>query len=108
MPFPYDASMKHLLSARLADWLPLSGRPVTGPVEVMDAELSTVTAAADKVVRVGGPPAHHRSGDVAVKPCARVFWKNVEDDKGIRQQRSAAAVVRVAGLVSAGNDRVNG
>src|SRR5205085_1061348 len=29
-------------------------RPVTGPVEVLDAELSTVTAAADKVVRVGG------------------------------------------------------
>ena len=33
MPRPYDANTKHLLAARLAEWLPLSGRSVTGLVE---------------------------------------------------------------------------
>lgn len=53
----YDASTKYLVEARLADWLPLSGRPVVGRVETIEADLATVTAAADKVLRIGGPPA---------------------------------------------------
>jgi uncharacterized protein DUF4351 len=56
MSHPIDASVKHLVSERLADWLPLSGRRAEGPVEVIDADLSTVTAQADKVLRVGGDP----------------------------------------------------
>jgi hypothetical protein len=55
----FDAALKHLLETYPQDWLAylaphLGGAPV-GPVEVIEAELSTVTAAADKVLRVGGP-----------------------------------------------------
>jgi hypothetical protein len=56
MPHPIDASVKHLVTERLADWLPLSGRRADGPLEVIDADLSTVTAYADKVLRVGSDP----------------------------------------------------
>ncbi len=56
MSHPIDASVKHLVTEWLPDWLPLSGRPADGPVEVIDADLSTVTAQADKVLRVGGDP----------------------------------------------------
>lgn len=52
MPHPYDASTKYLLEVRLADWLPLSGRTTTAHVEIVDADVSTVTAAADRVLRV--------------------------------------------------------
>lgn len=56
MPHPIDASIKHLVTEYLADWLLLSGRRATGPLEVIDADLSTVTAYADKVLRVVGDP----------------------------------------------------
>ena len=56
MSHPIDASVKHLVTEWLPDWLPLSGRRADGPVEVIDADLSTVTAQADKVLRVGGDP----------------------------------------------------
>ena len=56
MSHPIDASVKHLVTEWLPDWLPLSGRPATGPVETIDADLSTITAYADKVLRVGGVP----------------------------------------------------
>src|SRR6266542_2972092 len=54
MPKPFDASTKHLLETRPGDWLEYLGLP-RAPVEVTDADLSTVTAAADKVLRVLGP-----------------------------------------------------
>ncbi len=56
MPQPYDASTKYLVDVRLPDWLPLSGRPTTAAMEVIDADLSTVTAAADRVLRVQDTP----------------------------------------------------
>ena len=55
MTKPYDASLKDLLEAYPADWLPLAGQQATGRVEVIDADLATVTAAADKVLRVLDP-----------------------------------------------------
>jgi predicted transposase YdaD len=56
MPHPYDASTKYLLQTRLADWLPLSGRTTTAELQVIDADLATVTAAADRVLRVCEDP----------------------------------------------------
>jgi predicted transposase YdaD len=50
---PFDAALKHLLEKYPADWLPLIGKKSAGPVEVIDADLSTVTAGADKVFRIG-------------------------------------------------------
>jgi hypothetical protein len=52
MPHPYDASTKYLVETRLADWLSLCGRMTTAKSEVIGADLATVTAAADRVLRV--------------------------------------------------------
>lgn len=57
MPHPYDASMKYLIQTRLADWMPLSGRTTTARVEIIDSDLATVTAAADRVLRIHEDPA---------------------------------------------------
>ena len=56
MPHPYDASTKYLVETRLADWLPLCGRTTTAELQVVDADLATVTAAADRVLRVCEDP----------------------------------------------------
>jgi hypothetical protein len=52
MSHPYDASTKYLIETRLADWLPLCGRATTAELEIINADLSTVTAAADRVLLV--------------------------------------------------------
>src|SRR5437764_15009208 len=51
MPQPFDASTKYLIEAQPADWLEYLGLP-RADVDVIPADLSTVTAAADKVLRV--------------------------------------------------------
>lgn len=57
MSLPYDASTKYLVEVRLADWLPLCGRTTAARLEIINADLSTVTAAADRVLRVLEDPA---------------------------------------------------
>lgn len=52
MPKPFDAATKHLVEARPLDWLALAGLPADGPVRVVDADLSAVTSAADKLLQV--------------------------------------------------------
>ena len=56
MSHAYDASTKYLVQNRLADWLPLCGRTTSAELRVIDADLSTVTAAADRVLWVGEDP----------------------------------------------------
>jgi hypothetical protein len=56
MSHPYDASTKYLVQTRLADWFPLCGRTTTAPMEIIDADLATVTAAADRVLRIDERP----------------------------------------------------
>jgi predicted transposase YdaD len=53
MSKPYDATLKAMLEASPADWPRLAGFQV-GRAEVIDADVSTVTAATDKVVRLYG------------------------------------------------------
>jgi hypothetical protein len=55
MSMRYDASTKYLVETRLADWLTLSPRQTSSSVKTIDADLSTVTAAADKVLLVEEP-----------------------------------------------------
>jgi hypothetical protein len=57
MSHRYDAATKYLLEHRLADWLALVGRAIHGRAEIIDADLSTVTTAADRVLRVDEDPA---------------------------------------------------
>ena len=55
MSHPFDATTKYLIGDRLPDWLALSSRRADGPVTVIDSDLATVTAAADRVLRIDGP-----------------------------------------------------
>ncbi len=51
MSKPYDASLKDLIATYPADWLAFLGISAEG-VEVLDADVSTVSADADKVLRI--------------------------------------------------------
>jgi len=58
MPKPFDATLKELIRRYPADWLAHLGIPFRAPPEVISAELSTVTAAADILIRVGNLVVH--------------------------------------------------
>ena len=51
MSKPFDATPKGLIQLGPADWPAFLGH-IADAVEVVDADVSTVTAAADKVLRV--------------------------------------------------------
>lgn len=55
MAKPFDSTTKQLIEAHPADWLAYAGLPVSGPIQIVDADISSFTAAADKVIRVEGP-----------------------------------------------------
>ncbi len=57
MSKPFDATTRNLIELRPADWLAYLGIPVVDPsrVTVIDSNLSTVTADADKVLWVEDP-----------------------------------------------------
>jgi predicted transposase YdaD len=55
MAKPFDATLKDLVEGYPRDWLDHLGLSPAGPVALIDADLSTVTAGADKLVRVGDP-----------------------------------------------------
>ena len=55
MAQPFDVTLKHLLEAHPADCLRLVDLPTNAPIDVIDADLATVSAEADKVFRVGEP-----------------------------------------------------
>lgn len=55
MSKPFDATLKDLIYRYPDDWLSCFAVAPDGPVEVQDADLSTVTASADRVLIVRGP-----------------------------------------------------
>ena len=55
MPHPYDATGKHMVQTRPSDWIALGGLPPGTSLAIVDADLSVVSAAADKLIRVDGP-----------------------------------------------------
>jgi len=52
---PFDVSTKELVWDVPVDWLNQYGVGATNPVEVIDSDITALTATADKVLRVGGP-----------------------------------------------------
>lgn len=56
MPYPFDASLKELIASYPADWLRLVGLSTAVPIAVIDSDLSTVSAAADKVLHIREDP----------------------------------------------------
>jgi hypothetical protein len=51
---PFDVAAKELVWDDPAKWLHRFGIDPKGPVDVIDSDITTLTAAADKVIRVGG------------------------------------------------------
>ena len=56
MPKPFDASLKDLIESYPADWLSFLGLGTAAAVEAIDADVSTVSGAADKVLRIAADP----------------------------------------------------
>jgi len=54
MPGEFDSTTRYLVSQYPADWLAFLGLSAPGQVSVVDANLSTVSAEADKAVRIEG------------------------------------------------------
>jgi hypothetical protein len=52
---PFDVSAKELVWEDPAGWLARFTSGPVGPVDVIDSDVTTMIAAADKVLRVGGP-----------------------------------------------------
>ena len=70
MAKPFDAASKHIVDFYPDDWLALGGLPPGMASEVVDSDLSAVSTAADKLIRVSAPDpylAHleFQSGDPA-------------------------------------------
>jgi predicted transposase YdaD len=55
MSTPYDPTIKTLVETTPEEWPALVGQP-PAPVDVIDADIATVSGAADKVLRVRGTP----------------------------------------------------
>lgn len=51
----FDATVKQLVESHPGDWLALAGIEGSRTAEIIDADVSTVSAAADKVLRVSAP-----------------------------------------------------
>ncbi len=58
MPKPFDATLKELITTYPTDWLAQLRVPVTAQPEVLSVDLSTVTASADTLLRVGDVVIH--------------------------------------------------
>jgi hypothetical protein len=52
---PFDITLKHLLEGHPVDCLRLVGLATAASIEVIDADLATVSAEADRVFRVSEP-----------------------------------------------------
>jgi predicted transposase YdaD len=94
----FDATLKTLLEAGPADCPRLLGRPATD-VQVIDADASTVTGAADKVLRVNGPDPYilhleFQSSPDAAKPQKLNLYNAVLEDRTGLPVRTAFILLR--------------
>lgn len=75
MPLPFDATLKDLVREYPADWLAQLDAGATGPVEFLTPDLSTVTAFADLVLKIGGRYLLHL--DFQTGPDPRLPWRTL-------------------------------
>ena len=101
----FDATLKELLEESPAAWPALVGAPARN-VEVIDADIATVTGAADKVLRVRDDPEwiHHvefQAGPDGTLPRrANVYNAVLEDRHGLPVRSSAVLLRREANLAA--------
>ena len=96
---PYDPTLKALVETEPESWPALLGDP-TGPTEVIDSDVATVSGAADKVLRVSADPpyllhlefvAGHDAADLPRKLLVR---NALLEDRHDTRVRSAAVLLR--------------
>jgi predicted transposase YdaD len=90
MPHPFDAANKYILDHFPADWIALAGLPPGTVTQIADADLSSVSRAADKLVRVEAPEPYAAHIEFQSGPDARfdsrilVYNVLAEDSLGLR------------------------
>jgi predicted transposase YdaD len=96
---PYDPTLKTLVEIEPESWPVLLGYPKV-PTEIIDADIATVSGAADKVLRVAGDPAYllhleFVSGhDSATLPSTLLMRHSLLGDRHDLRVRSAAMLLR--------------
>jgi predicted transposase YdaD len=96
---PSNPTLKALVETEPESWPILLGRP-TGPTEVIDADIATVTGAADKVLRVSAKPPYllHlefvAGHDTATLPRKLRVRNGLLEDRHELDVRSVAVVLR--------------
>jgi predicted transposase YdaD len=96
---PYDPTLKALVETEPESWPALLGRPA-GPTTVIDADVATVSGAADKVLRVAAEPPYllHlefvAGHDAAALPRKLLVRNGLLEDRHETQVRSAAVLLR--------------
>src|SRR6202011_273154 len=95
----YDPTLKALVETAPESWPALFGRP-TGPTTVIDADIATVSGAADKVLRVAADPPYllHlefvAGHDVATLPRKLHVRNGLLDDRHDLRVRSVVVLLR--------------
>jgi predicted transposase YdaD len=96
---PYDPTLKALVETEPESWPDLLGCPAA-PTDVIDADIATVTGAADKVLRVAADPPYllHlefvAGHDAAVLPRKLHVRNGLLEDRHELRVRSAAILLR--------------
>jgi predicted transposase YdaD len=99
MSKPFDATTRELMAVDPGSWLAYLGVVPDGPVSVIDADLATVTAEADKVFRVDGPAPYlvhvevQSSGDLTL-PRRMLRYNALLDLRYDVRVRSVAVLLR--------------
>lgn len=105
MSKPFDATLKGMLEANPPDWAALVGFPGRR-VDIVDADVSTFTGAADKVLRVRGEPDWLLALDFQTGPDAslprrmHVYNALLEDRHGLLVRSVAILLTRRANLTA--------
>src|SRR5256885_16949396 len=96
---PFDPTLKALVETEPESWPILLGRPM-GPTDVIDADIATVSGAADKVLRVTADPPYllHlefvAGHDAATLPRKLHMRNGLLEDRHDLRVRSAAVLLR--------------
>jgi predicted transposase YdaD len=98
MSKPFDATLKALLEESPRDWPALAGF-LTNRAEVVDADVSTVSGAADKVLRVRGSPdwimhLDFQAGPDAIVPRRTHGYNALLEDRHELMVRSVVVLLR--------------
>src|SRR5438105_7964069 len=95
----FDATLKDLVERDPGDWVSLAGLP-EAPTHLIDADIATVTGAADKVLRVESEPPcllhlEFLSGHDAAEQPRRLHKRNILlEDRHDLAVRTVAVVLR--------------